>query len=66
MCVCVCVCVCVCAHLIWRGLLGDLCVDEVVEVGGEGLVGEVCVLSQHVCCQVIVLGADELEEGLDI
>ena len=42
-------------YLIGGGLLGDLGINEVVEIGREALEGEVSVLSQHICCEVIVV-----------
>ena len=43
------------AHLIWGGLLSDLGINEVKEIGRETLEREVRVFSQHICCQVKVL-----------
>ena len=55
-------------HLIGRCLLGDLGIDKVVEVGGEAFEGEVRVLCQHICSQIIVVMLDveqqQIREGL--
>ena len=46
----------------WRGLLCDHGIDEVVEIRGETLECQVRVLSQHICCQVIVVVLDVQQE----
>ena len=38
----------------WRCLLGDECLEKVVEVGAEKFVGQVGVFGQDVCRQVVV------------
>ena len=49
-------------YLMWRGLLCDHGIDEVIEIRGETLECQVRVLSQHICCQVIVVVLDVQQE----
>ena len=42
-------------RLVWGGLLRDQGLEEVVQVGRQVFVGEVCVLRQHVRGEVVVL-----------
>ena len=51
-------------HLIRWSLLSDFGVDEVVQVGGEAFEGEMRVLGQYVCCQVIVVVFDVQQEKI--